>query len=234
MTEREALTAGLYTLLHTVSPQAVDKLLQYAALLREKNKVMNLTAVTDPLEIVSRHLLDCAALVPFVRAGDCLIDIGTGAGLPGIPLAALCPDTSVLLLDAQKKRIDFLHEIIRTVGLPNCTIVHARAEEFAQEHRETFDLAVCRAVAALPILCELSLPLLKIGGSLLAMKASDCAAEAGQAGHAIRVLGGGAAQVSRYTVPLSDVERAIVHVRKEQETPVLYPRRYKKIISQPL
>ena len=234
MNERELLETGLRAFVPDGSPQAVDKLLTFSDLLLEKNKVMNLTAVTDPVEVVSRHFLDCAALAPYMAAGAQVIDVGTGAGFPGLPLAVLCPDCMFTLLDAQRKRIDFLNDVIAALGLTNCTAVHARAEEFAAAHRASFDLAVSRAVADLRMLCELTLPLVKTGGTFYAMKAADCADEIAAAQNAMTVLGAPAPALLRYTVPQSEVERVLVRLQKTADTPERYPRRFKKIQSDPL
>lgn len=131
--------------------------MEFSAMLLEKNKVMNLTAVTEPAEVVTRHFLDCAALAPLMPQGGSVLDVGTGAGFPGMPLAILCPGTEFVLLDALRKRVDFLNEVIDALGLTNCTAVHARAEEFAAAHRERFDAATSRAVAELRTLCEFAL-----------------------------------------------------------------------------
>ena len=151
MTERELLTAGLRELGVAECLSAADNLLRYSEILREKNKVMNLTAITDPTEIVTRHFLDCAALAPYMPQDGRVLDVGTGAGFPGMPLAILCPQTEFVLLDALRKRIDFLNEVIAELGLTNVTAVHARAEDYARDNRGTFDLAVSRAVADLRV-----------------------------------------------------------------------------------
>ena len=154
MTERDLLTAGLRELGVAECPSEADNLLRYSEILREKNKVMNLTAITDPTEIVTRHFLDCAALAPYMPQDGRVLDVGTGAGFPGMPLAILCPQTEFVLLDALRKRIDFLNEVIAELGLTNVTAVHARAEDYARDNRGTFDLAVSRAVADLRVLSE--------------------------------------------------------------------------------
>lgn len=234
MTARETLAYGLELLHAQGYPQAVDNLVQFSEMLLEKNKVMNLTAITDPIEVVTRHFLDCAVLVPHMAAGARVLDVGTGAGFPGLPLAILCPETEFVLLDALRKRVDFLNEVIAALGLRNVTAVHARAEEFAKEQRGSFDCAVSRAVAELRVLCELTLPLVKTGGIFLAMKAHDCAAETAAAQPAIHILGGSPAEIVPYTVPVSAIQRALVAIRKTGDTPAKYPRRFAKINAQPL
>ena len=234
MTERELLTAGLRELGVAECPSAADNLLRYSEILREKNKVMNLTAITDPTEIVTRHFLDCAALAPYIPQDGRVLDVGTGAGFPGMPLAILCPQTEFVLLDALRKRIDFLNEVIAELGLTNVTAVHARAEDYARDNRGTFDLAVSRAVADLCVLSELALPMVKVGGCFLAMKAADCAEEVQGAAHAFEVLGVGEPEMLSYTVPHDGIERALVRLPKISDTPDKYPRRFKKIQTAPL
>lgn len=234
MTAYEMLASGLQQLGLSVNPQAVEKLLQFSDLLLEKNKVMNLTAVTDPKEVVTRHFLDCAALASHIGSGKTVLDVGTGAGFPGIPLAILCPGTQFTLLDAQRKRIDFLKEVVEELSLSNVMPVHARAEEFAALHRASFDLAVSRAVADLRVLVELTLPMVKKGGMFYAMKAADCMDEVGSASQAFAILGAPAAEILRYIVPHDGVERVLVRLQKTADTPDKYPRRFKKIQTDPL
>ena len=234
MTDRELLYTGLKEFLPEVSGKKIDDLLKFSALLLEKNKVMNLTAVTEPTEVVTRHFLDCAALAPHMPQGGRVLDVGTGAGFPGMPLAILCPETEFVLLDALRKRIDFLNEVIETLGLTNVTAVHARAEDFAKDSRASFDMAVSRAVADLRTLSELAVPMVKVGGAFLAMKAEDCTEEVEAAANARTILGAPDAEVLHYTVPFDEVSRAIVRLQKRQETPEKYPRRFKKIQTSPL
>lgn len=234
MTACELLVSGLREFIPEVSPQAVDKLLRYSDLLLEKNKVMNLTAVTDPCEVVTRHFLDCASLAPYIKRGETVLDVGTGAGFPGLPLAILCPGAEFTLLDAQRKRIDFLTEVVDALELTNVFPVHGRAEEFAAMHRASFDLAVSRAVADLRVLCELALPMVKVGGVFYAMKAADCMDEVGSASQAFAVLGAPSAELLHYTVPHDGVERVLVRLQKIRDTPEKYPRRFKKIQTDPL
>ena len=229
MTAHELLTQGLETL-GLGETQAVDNLLTFSDLLLEKNKVMNLTAVTDPMEVVTRHFLDCAPLAPYA-AGKKVVDVGCGAGFPGMPIALLT-DAQVTLLDSLGKRITFLNEVIETLGIDNAQAIHARAEEFG--HREEFDLATSRAVAKLNILAELSLPLVKVGGYFIAMKAVGSDEEIEQAKKGIRLLGGQVERVLDYDVPMTeDRQSRLVIVKKVKETPQKYPRRFHKISAQP-
>ena len=223
---RDLLTAGLTAL--DLDPAAADKLARYAELLLEKNKVMNLTAITVPHDVATLHLLDCAALAAQLDlSGKRVIDVGTGAGFPGMVLAILTPDARFTLLDSLGKRVDFLKEVQTDLGLKNVTCVHARAEEFAAQHREQFDLAASRAVAQLNILCELTLPLVKVGGQF-------AAEEIRQAHSAIAQLGGCLTGVTDYTVPETDVVHRIVSIEKTQHTPKQFPRAFARIKKAPL
>ena len=228
----QRLQSGLAAL--NLPVEGIPALVRYGDLLIETNKVMNLTAVTEPTEVVTRHFLDCAALTPHMPQGGRVLDVGTGAGFPGMPLAILCPETEFVLLDALRKRIDFLNEVIETLGLTNVTAVHARAEDFAKDSRASFDMAVSRAVAALRTLSELAVPMVKVGGCFLAMKAADCAEEVQGAAHAFEVLGVGEPEMLSYTVPHDGIERALVRLPKISDTPDKYPRRFKKIQTAPL
>ncbi len=230
MTARELLLEGLNAL-QLDDVQAADQLLAFSDLLLEKNKVMNLTAVTDPMEVVTRHFLDCAPLAPYA-AGKKVVDVGCGAGFPGMPIAILT-DAEVTLLDSLGKRITFLNEVIEALGIKNAQAIHARAEEFG--HREEFDLATSRAVARLNVLAELSLPLVKVGGYFIAMKAVGSGEEIDEAKKGIRLLGGQIERVLDYDVPMAEGRQSrLVIVKKVRETPSKYPRRFQKISAQPL
>ena len=205
-----------------------ETLERFAALLLKKNEVMNLTAITEPEAVAQLHLLDSAALTRFVDlSGKTVVDVGTGAGFPGMPLRILKDDFDLTLLDSLGKRIAWLDEVCGTLGLKRVECVHARAEEFAAGHRESYDLAVSRAVAQLNVLCELALPLVKVGGQFLAMK---IAAAKG----AIRTLGGKIVKVGDYTIPTSGVTHRVVVIEKVSPTPPRYPRAFAKIKKQPL
>ena len=230
---RDLLTAGLTAL--GLDAAATDKLARYAELLLEKNKVMNLTAITAPRDVATLHLLDCAALAAQLDlSGKRVIDVGTGAGFPGMVLAILTPDARFTLLDSLGKRVDFLREVCEQLGLKNVTCVHARAEEFAAGHRERFDIATSRAVAQLNVLSELTLPLVKVGGLFAAMKSTSTDEEIAAARSAIAQLGGQLAGCTDYPVPETDVVHRIVRIEKVRPTPKQFPRAFARIKKAPL
>jgi len=230
---RDTLTRGLPEV--SVSTDTIGQLEQFSALLVEKNKVMNLTGITEPREVATLHLLDSLSLVPMADlAGKAVVDVGTGAGFPGVPLAIALPTSRVTLLDSLNKRIEFLKESCAAIGLANVECVHGRAEEFAADRRESYDFAVSRAVANLPMLCELCLPLVKVGGEFLAMKSSHTEEEIAEAKTAIAKLGGKIVAVADYTIPTTDVVHRVVRIKKVSPTPSKYPRRFAQIKKQPL
>ena len=211
------------------------QLITFAEMLLEKNQVMNLTAITDPTDVAQLHLLDCAAVLTFADlAGKSVVDVGTGAGFPGMPLQILQPLAKLTLLDSLGKRINFLQEVCDALGLEKTNCVHARAEEFAREHRQAFDYATSRAVAALNVLCELALPLVKVGGAFLAMKSVDSDEELRQAKSAIAQLGGSVESVHDYTIPGTEVQHRLIIIRKIKPTPTTFPRPFAKIKKSPL
>ena len=210
-------------------------LLRYGELLLEKNKVMNLTAITGERDVATLHLLDCAALLAQAdMRGKTVIDVGTGAGFPGMVLAILEPSARFTLLDSLGKRVDFLREVCEQLGLKNVTCVHARAEEFAAGHRERFDIATSRAVAQLNVLSELTLPLVKVGGLFAAMKSTSTDEEIAAARSAIAQLGGQLAGCTDYPVPETDVIHRIVRIEKVRPTPKQFPRAFARIKKAPL
>lgn len=227
------LRQGLETL--GLPTDAIPQLQQYAKLLLETNQVMNLTAITDPKDVATLHFLDCAALLTLADFhGKTVVDVGTGAGFPGMPLRLVEPTIRLTLLDSLGKRIHFLQTVCDELGLTDVACIHGRAEEFAAEHRETFDLAVSRAVAALPVLCELCLPLVKPGGKFLAMKSVESDAELAASQHAIAILGGAVEAVRDYAIPGTDVRHRLIVVEKVKKTPEKYPRMFAKIKKNPL
>ena len=200
----------------------------YHEMLLDWNMRMNLTALTAPEDVAVKHIIDSltaydAALFDGVRT---LIDVGTGAGLPGIPLAVYVPHLTVTLLDALNKRVRFLTEVTAAMGLQNVRCIHARAEEAAQtaEHRAAYDIAMSRAVARLPVLLEYTLPFVRVGGTLLALKGRAYAEEQKEARRAAEVLGGSRITARPVHLPGLDDVRAILTVTKERQTPAAYPR----------
>lgn len=229
------LERGLAELGLRPPPEAVPRLDRYAQLLLEKNRVMNLTAITEPGQVASLHMLDCAALLALGEPeGKTLVDVGTGAGFPGMVLKILSPSLDVTLLDSLAKRLDWLEEVRQELGLTGIRTVHARAEEYAALHRESFDAAASRAVAALPVLAELCLPLVKAGGVFLAMKSVDSDAELAGASGAIAKLGGTVERTVDYAIPGTDVHHRVIVIRKTGKTPEKYPRAFAKIKKSPL
>ena len=200
----------------------------YHEMLLDWNTRMNLTALTAPEDVAVKHIIDSltaydAALFDGART---LIDVGTGAGLPGIPLAVYAPHLTVTLLDSLNKRVRFLTEVTAAMGLPNVRCIHARAEEAARtaEHRAAYDIVVSRAVARLPVLLEYTLPFVRVGGTLLALKGRAYAEEQKEARRAAEVLGGGRITARPVHLPGLDDVRAILTVTKERQTPAAYPR----------
>lgn len=227
------LREGLEAL--SLPTEGIPALLRYWELLAEKNKVMNLTAITDPAEAARLHFLDSAALLALADLrGKTVVDVGTGAGFPGLPLKILEPSIQLTLLDAQRKRVDFLREVCEDLGLEDVECVHGRAEEFAQQRRESFDFAVSRAVAALPVLTELCLPLVKPGGQFLAMKSVDTGGELNASGRAAVMLGGRLEKPLDYVISGTNIPRRLVILTKIEETPKKYPRTFAKIKKNPL
>ena len=231
----EILRAGFDELGLSLDARALERYRLYADTLAETNKVMNLTAITGEDEIARLHFLDSAALLRFVPlAGKRVIDVGTGAGFPGLALKIACPSLSLVLLDSLDKRIGFLRDTCSALGFSDVACFHSRAEEIPDGCREAFDAAVSRAVARLDLLCELCLPYVKQGGVFLAMKSRDHAGELAEARRAIRLLGGEVEAEYDYTVPGTDVVHSVIAIRKLASTPPKYPRRWAQIKKQPL
>lgn len=225
---RERLAEGFAAMGIPADGTAVEKLLRYHAMLMDWNTRIDLTAVLDPVEMTDRHYLDSASPLGrgLIPVGARVIDVGTGAGLPGIPLMILRPDIRVTLLDALKKRVDFLQAVIAELGLA-AEAVHMRAEDAGRNaaHREAYDVAVSRAVAPTPVLLELMLPFVKVGGSAVAWKGPGVQAELMQAGRAAQLLGGEAGELIETPVPGRDWQHVLLVCRKKQKTARQYPRK---------
>ncbi len=222
-----------------VTPVLAEKLDIYARLLVEWNEKMNLTAITDPTGIVVKHFTDSLLAAPLLPTGGfSLIDVGTGAGFPGVPLALLREDCTLTLLDSLNKRLIFLEAVCRELGL-KAALVHARAEEGGRrpDLREQFDVATARAVAALPTLCEYCLPFVKVGGRFLALKGPDADREQEAAARAVALLGGKVSNKATFTLETEGVEameRQLIRIDKTRPTPPAYPRPSAKIAKRPL
>ena len=213
----------------------LDQLDAFAEILVEYNQKVNLTAITDPDQVVDLHMLDSAALLTVEDfSGKKVIDVGTGAGFPGLALKIACPDMELTLLDSLDKRIGFLRDTCALLGFDDVRCIHARAEEAPAELHAGFDIACSRAVARLNLLCELCLPLAKKGGAFIAMKGPDCADELNAAKRAIKLLGGEVEDVKKYLVPGTDATHSAIIIRKTADTPAKYPRRWAQIKKQPL
>ena len=237
---KQMISAGLEELGLTgcVPKDAPAQLAQYGRMLLEKNQVMNLTAIREPEGVARLHFLDCATLLKYCDfQGKTLIDVGTGAGFPGMVLKILVPSLKVTLLDSLSKRLDWLTEVYEDLdGVDGITTVHGRAEEFALEKgfRDSFDFAAARAVANLRVLCELCLPFVKVGGHFLAMKSTGSNQELADAAHAVKLLGGKVVQVEDYPIPGTEITHRLIVVEKLAPTLKGYPRRWAKIQKGPL
>ncbi len=229
---KKTLCAGLPALGLSLSEEKIQTLLAFGTELLEKNQVMNLTAIREPDAVATLHFLDSLTLLCAAElAGKSVVDVGCGAGFPGVPLKIAEPSIRLTLLDSLGKRMAWLRETLPTLGV-EAEVVTARAEEYAAERREGFDFCVSRAVARLNVLAELCLPLVKVGGRFLAMKGAMAEEELREAAHAIETLGGKVLEVKRY--PVGDAQHAVVVVEKTRHTPTAYPRIYAKIKKNPL
>ena len=227
---RAVIAAGLEKL--GLDAVKADALTGYGELLLETNKVMNLTAITQPGEVATLHMLDCAALCSlWDLEGKTLIDVGTGAGFPGLVIAIIEPGCRVTLLDPLEKRLKFIQTVIDALGLSNVTLLHSRGEDAGRDGalRESFDFAAARAVADLTVLGELCLPFVKVGGTFLAMKAVDSEAEIAAAKPLLGQLGGKVETPVDYAIPGTDVTHRVWPVSKMSPTPAQFPRRWSKI-----
>ena len=232
MSFTDVIAQGCFTWNIPLPEGALEGLEEYTRLLLEKNQVMNLTAITEPGAVARLHFVDCMALLPLADLrGKAVIDVGCGAGFPGVPLKIAEPSIRLTLLDSLGKRMRWLETVLPELGV-DAEVVTGRAEEYVAGCREQYDAAVSRAVARLNVLAELCLPYVKVGGQFLAMKGAMAQEEADEAASAIRRLGGQIERIAEY--PIGDAIHRVVIVRKIAPTPKSYPRPFAKIKKAPL
>ncbi len=222
----------------SLTDQQIGQFHTYYELMVEWNKTVNLTTITDYDEVVTKHFIDSLSIVkavPFSRVYK-IMDVGTGAGFPGVPIKIAHPSSTVTLLDARKKRISFLDTVIRDLCLEGISAVHARAEDYAIQklNRESYDLCVSRAVADLAVLCEYCLPFVQVGGLFVAYKSGDVKEELDRAADALTLLGGEVKDVVSFTLPDSDIHRTLVVISKITDTDSKYPRKAGQPAKKPL
>lgn len=214
----------------------VDKFYKYMNLLIEWNEKMNLTAIVEPNEVIVKHFLDCLTIEKYIGDNRKIIDVGTGAGFPGIPIGIVKQDCNIVLMDSLNKRINFLNEVRCETNLRNIDTVHARAEELSnnKNYREKFDIATSRAVASLNVLLEYMLPFVKVGGYVICMKGSNVEEEINNSKRALEILGGEIEKVDTFNLPNTDYGRNIVIIKKIKNTPSKYPRKAGTPSKEPL
>jgi len=219
-----------------ITPAMQSQFVQYKQLMIDYNKRINLTAILDEKEIVLKHFIDSVSVHGFIKDGMSVIDVGTGAGLPGIPIKIVNPQANVTLLDSLNKRIIFLNEVIKTLELENISAIHGRAEDVAKESnfRENFDIATSRAVAQLYTLAEYCLPFVKVGGKFLAFKGQNIEDELESAKDIIDILGARVSEVKYIKIPFTDIKHSIIVIDKINQTPAKYPRKPNKIKKSPI
>lgn len=224
---KESLTEKAKQLQINLNENQIEQFYQYMELLVEWNKKMNLTAIIEPNEIILKHFIDSLTINNYLKQAETILDIGTGAGFPGIPLKIVEKEKKITLLDSLNKRIQFLQVVIQTLKLEKIEAIHGRAEEFIKQEakREVYDIVVSRAVARLNILLEYMLPFTKIGGKCICMKAIDIQEELQEAEKAMKLLGGEIEKVDTISLPESDIKRNIIIIKKISSTPKKYPRK---------
>lgn len=222
----------------SLNKNQIEQFYRYYELLIEWNKVMNLTTITDYDEVNEKHFIDSLSIVKILDFLDIktVIDVGTGAGFPGIPLKIVFPHLKIVLLDSLQKRVSFLDTVINEIGLNSIITLHGRAEDFARksEYREQFDLCVSRAVANLSVLSEYCIPYVKMGGIFIAYKSGNMKEELKQSEIAVKVLGGSIENVEKFNLPQSEIERSLILIRKRKSTEKKYPRKAGVPVKNPI
>jgi len=226
---REILSQVMEQYGQFLQPKQEMLFIKYYQLLIEWNNKFNLTAITDPREVVVKHFIDSISCLTdeFFPAGCKIIDVGTGAGFPGIPLKIVRPDLQLTLVDSLLKRVGFLEKVVTELSLDSVSVIHSRSEDIGQQakYREQFQVVCARAVAKLNVLAELCLPLLVIGGTFVVLKGLNYQEEILQAGNALKTLGGTVDRVVPVKLPGIDDRRAVIYIKKERQTPERFPRR---------
>ena len=210
-----------------LSEDKIEKFYKYMNLLIEWNEKINLTAIVEPNEIIVKHFVDSLTIEKYLQKGQSVIDVGTGAGFPGIPVSIVRDDCNVTLMDSLNKRINFLKEIEKECNISNVECIHSRAEELSQnkQFREKYDIVTSRAVASLNVLLEYLLPFVKVGGYAICMKGSNIEDEVSKSSKALEVLGGEIVEINTFNLADTDNGRNIIVVKKIKNTPAKYPRK---------
>ena len=233
---KEKLITSVDALGITLSEMQLKQFYTYMNLLIDWNKKINLTAIVEPNEIILKHFVDSLTILKYISDGTKIIDVGTGAGFPGIPLKIAKPSIEIVLLDSLQKRINFLEEVIKQLNIEKIKTIHSRVEDFGkdQKYREKFDMATSRAVANLSTLSEYLLPLVKVGGKVISMKGSFIGEELENSKNALNILGGKIEKIEKLNLPNSDMNRNILIINKIKNTPNKYPRKAGEPSKKPL
>lgn len=238
--EREEFSKELTVLLNElnikIENSKAEQFYIYMNMLLEWNEKINLTAITEPKEIILKHFVDCGTALKYLNKKNKILDLGTGAGFPGIPLKLLNSELNITLVDSLNKRINFLNEVIEELKLKNINTVHSRAEDLSRQkgYRESYDIILSRAVANMSVLLEYTLPFLKVGGKCICMKGPNIEEELNNSKKALSILGGEIENIENIKLPNSDIERNIIIVKKIKQTPKQYPRKAGKPSKEPI
>lgn len=232
----ELMKINLKELNIELSDLQLEQFYNYMNIMLEWNKFMNLTGITEPEEVITKHFIDSLTVLDKIDKSASIIDVGTGAGFPGIPIKIAFPEVKVVLLDSLNKRIKFLNEVIEKLGLKNIETIHGRAEEYGRNknHREKYDIAIARAVAPLNILLEYLMPFVKINGRCLCMKGSSSEEEIQNSKNAVKILGGELIETEDFYIPNTDIKRRVIQINKIKETNNKYPRKAGTPSKEPL